>query len=99
MSSNERTQNDILLKKIDQISMIDQAIYNILYAFLKNKGYLENYQNLPMQERYFLGLKIEDFKLINFDNFRGGSNEYPQSMFWSKHKKKRYTPAYPSFSV
>ena len=25
---------------------------------------------------------------------RGGSNEYPQSMFWSKN---RYTPAYPSF--
>ena len=27
---------------------------------------------------------------------RGGSNEYPQSMFWSKNKKNRYTPAYPS---
>ena len=30
---------------------------------------------------------------------RGGSNEYPQSMFWSKNKKTRYTPAYPSFSI
>ena len=30
----------------------------------------------------------------------GGSNEYPQPMFWSKNKKKRYiTPAYPSFTV
>ena len=29
---------------------------------------------------------------------RGGSNEYPQSMFWSKNKKNRYTPAYPSFA-
>ena len=28
---------------------------------------------------------------------RGGSNEYPRSMFWSKNKKNRYTPAYPSF--
>ena len=28
---------------------------------------------------------------------RGGSNECPQSMFWSKNKKNRYTPAYPSF--
>ena len=28
---------------------------------------------------------------------RGGSNEYPQSMFWSKNKKNRYTPAYPNF--
>ena len=25
---------------------------------------------------------------------RGGSNEYPQSMFWNKNKKNRYTPAY-----
>ena len=25
---------------------------------------------------------------------RGGSNEYPQSMFWSKNKKNRYTPTY-----
>ena len=23
----------------------------------------------------------------------GGSNEYAQSMFWSKNKKNRYTPA------
>ena len=30
---------------------------------------------------------------------RGGSNKYPQSMFWSKNKKNRYTPAYPSFSI
>ena len=30
---------------------------------------------------------------------RGGSNEYPQSMFWSKNKKNRYTPAYPSFTI
>ena len=24
---------------------------------------------------------------------RGGSNEYPQSMFWSRNKKNRYTHA------
>ena len=30
---------------------------------------------------------------------RGGSNEYPQSMFWSKNKKNRYTPAHPSFAI
>ena len=30
---------------------------------------------------------------------RGGSNEYPQSMLWSKNKKNRYTPAYPSFAI
>ena len=30
---------------------------------------------------------------------RGGSNEYPQSMFWSKNKKNGYTPANPSFTI
>ena len=30
---------------------------------------------------------------------RGGSNEYPQSMFWSKNKKNRHTPVNPSFSI
>ena len=30
---------------------------------------------------------------------RGGSNEYPQYMFWSNNKKNRYTPAYPSFAI
>ena len=30
---------------------------------------------------------------------RGGSNEYPQAMFWSRNKKNRYTPAYPSFAI
>ena len=30
---------------------------------------------------------------------RGGSTEYPQSMFWGKNKKNRYTPAYPSVVI
>ena len=30
---------------------------------------------------------------------QGGSNEYPQSMFWTKNKKNRHTPAYPIFYI
>ena len=30
---------------------------------------------------------------------RGGSNEYPQSMFWSKNKKNMYIPPYQSFAI
>ena len=30
---------------------------------------------------------------------RGGSNEYPQCMFWIKNKKIRYSPVYPSFAI
>ena len=72
-----------------------------------------HYENLPMQYTETVEnfqLKTFDiFLLIFAQNIdcgytlepprRGGSNEYPQSMFWSKNKKNRYTPAYPSFSV
>ena len=54
-------------------------------------------------------LKIFEYFLIFAKNIncgyklepprRGGSNEYPQSMFWNKNKKNRYTPAYPSFAI
>ena len=30
---------------------------------------------------------------------RGSSYEYPHSMFWSKNKKNRFTPAYPSLTI
>ena len=30
---------------------------------------------------------------------RGGSNEYPRSMFLSRNKKIMYTPANPSFTI
>ena len=30
---------------------------------------------------------------------RGDSNEYPQSMFWSKNKKNMYTRVNPTFSI
>ena len=30
---------------------------------------------------------------------RGGSNEYPQSMFWAEIRKIIYTPVNPSFTI
>ena len=29
----------------------------------------------------------------------GGSNEYPQSMFWAEIRKIMYTPVKPSFTI
>ena len=29
----------------------------------------------------------------------GGSNEYPQSMFWAEIRKLMYTPVNPSFTI
>ena len=59
-------------------------------------------------QRFFSAVKIENF-LIKNDSFSYFCSkhrlcvhtnidcEYPQSMFWSKNKKNRYTPANPSF--
>ena len=54
-------------------------------------------------------MKIFDIFLIFAQNIdcgytleppqRGGSNEYPQSMFWSKNKKNMYTRVNPTFSI
>ena len=30
---------------------------------------------------------------------RGGSNEYPQSMFWAEIRKTIYIPVNPSFTI
>ena len=62
-------------------------------------------QFLVVKMKIFTG-KISKFFAQNIDYGyplepprRGGSNEYPQSMFWSKNKKNRYTPANPSFAI
>ena len=74
-----------------------------------------HYENLPMTEIFLVlkiehfQLKKFDIFLIFAQNIdcgytlepprQGGSNEYPQFMFWSKNKKNRYTPAYPTFTI
>ena len=52
--------------------------------------------------RDFLALKTEKIQLKIFDIFAEAvltSTLYTQSMFWSKNKKNRYTPAYLSFAI
>ena len=92
----------------DQIAITLSAIVSSVYFSLRKISHAIN--------RFFLGLKIENFQLNFFYIFlifaqnidcghtlepprRGGSNECPQSMFWSKNKKNRYTPANPSFAI
>ena len=68
--------------------------------------YTKNFSALKIENSQ---LKIFDIFLIFAQNIdcgytlepprQGGSNEYPQSMFWSKNKKNRYTPGNPSFAI
>ena len=54
-------------------------------------------ENTPMQNSAIFFRRHEKLKIMIF--WIGGSNEYQQSVFWSKNKKNRYTPAYPSFAI
>ena len=60
-------------------------------------------KNLNFRRKYF---DIFDSIVQNIDcgltlepPRRGGSNEYLQSIFWSKNEKNRYTTVYPSFTI
>ena len=81
------------------------------FQFLKLQEKSAHYENMPMQYTEILKVvkdenfqKFLDIFLIFAQSidcgymFRGGSNQYPQSMFLIKVKKYRYTPAYPSYT-
>ena len=64
---------------------------------------LFHYANMSVQYTAIF-VKNDNFQMIVFplifaQNIIGGSNEYPQSMFWGKNKKRKYTPVNPSFTI
>ena len=68
--------------------------YTEIFKVVKNGKFQQNFFDifLIFTQNIDCGYKLEP-------SLRGGSNEYPQSMFWSKNKENRYTPAYPSFAI
>ena len=69
------------------------AIYRKVFGCKNENVHWKNFENfLIFAQNIDCGYTIEPPR-------RGGSNEYPLSMFWSKNKKNRYTPAYPSFTI
>ena len=68
--------------------------------------YIENYTTIKIEN---FKIKNPDILHIPAQNIdcgyslepprRGGSNEYPQSMFWTEIRKIMYTPVNPSFTI
>ena len=66
-----------------------------------------HYENMPIQIKWkFYHHKLKIFRLKKFWYFsyfcskrRGGSNEYPQSMFWAGIRKIMHTPVNPSVTI
>ena len=70
-----------------------RAIYRFFFQKQNMKNSLENFDIFPIfAQNIDCGYMLEPPR-------GGGSNEYPQSMFWSKNRKNRYTPANPSFAI
>ena len=68
--------------------------YKEIFKVVKN-------ENLPLKnfDIFLIFAQNIDCRYTLESPRRGGSNEYPQSMFWSKNKKNRYTPVNPSFTI
>ena len=64
------------------------------FSVVKNENFIRKKNDifLIFAQNIDCGYKLEPPR-------RGGSNEYPHSMSWSKNKKNRFTPVYPSFAI
>ena len=68
---------------------------NILKILQSQK---ENFQKKKNDIFYISAQNIDSGYTLELPR-RGGSNEYPQSMFYSKIRKIMYTPVNPSFTI
>ena len=68
--------------------------YTKIFKVVKNEEFQQKFFdiNLIFAQNIDCGFTLEPPR-------RGGSNEYPQSIFWSTNKKNRCTPANPRFSI
>ena len=79
--------------QLPALRKLAHAIYSFFLAFKMENFHQKNVDIfLIFAQNIDCGYALEPPR-------RGGSNEYPQSMFWSNNKKNRYTPAYPSFPM
>ena len=82
--------------------------YKYTKEIITKTGLFKYTKNLPPKNETFQ-IKSSDIFHISAQNIdcgyslepphRGGSNEYPQSMFWAEIKKITYTPVNPSFTT
>ena len=68
-------------------------------AYITKTSLFKYIENLTSKNWKISDKKIDIFFLFLLKTMWGGSNEYPQSMFWAKIRKIMYTPVNPSFTV
>ena len=75
--------------KPDMDAIMKTCPYNIQYFFSSK---IDNFQRKKFDIFLIFAQNIDCAYTLETP-CRGGSNQYPQSMFWSKNKKYRYTLA------
>ena len=78
-----------------QLSLRKHAYSNILNILPPEN---ENFQ-IKNSDIFHISAKNIDCGYSLEPPRRGGSHEYPQSMFLSRNKKKMFTPVNPSFTI
>ena len=76
--------------------------------WIRKQAYFNKLKILPLTKKWKFSDKNSDIIHISAQNIdcgyslepprQGGSNEYPQSMFWAEIRKIMYTPVNPSFT-
>ena len=102
----ESTYNKDTLKKR---LVKDLSNDSVVFFYHYENTPIEIYWKLYNQKRENFPIKNSDIFHISAQNIdcryslepprQGGSNEYPQSMFWAEIRKIMYTPVNPSFTI
>ena len=95
-------------KKWKTVIIEKRSQLSLQYAHYENTPIQNILKILPSKNENFQ-IKNSDIFLTSAQNIdcgyslepprRGGSNEYPQSMFWAEIRKIMYTPVNPSFTI
>ena len=108
-SKNKKTTTKKNKKKQKKNGIAIMSLWIYTVCTLRKHAYSNKLKILPPKKWKFSDKKIRFFFHISAQNIdcgyslepprRGGSNEYPRSMFLSRSKRIMYTPLNPSFTI
>ena len=95
MSTHIEENDDLRWQLSLNLSLQKHAYSNILKILpLKNEKF-----QIKSSDIFYISAQNIDCGYLLEPPRRGGSNEYPQSMFWAEIRKITYTPVNPSFTT
>ena len=93
---------ELYVNKIDFVSRLKSGIITKTCLFKYTENFTTKNENFQIKQSDIFHISAQKHKNINCGHsleppLRGGSNEYPQSMFLSKNKKHNVYPCKPQF--